>query len=115
MDPNYLLATGHIALWVLVLGLFFPRLALFIAWLEPGAYPPNALPDLVNFVFWLCFPRFLMAYYIFTDIGTHNIWFWAYLILGVAGFFGESGYVHRRVTRTTRSPDGSTVTTVEEE
>ena len=115
MDPNLILATGHIAFWLLVLGLFFPRLALFIAWLEPGTYPPNSLPDLVNFIGWLFLPRFLMAYYIFTDIGTHNIWFWAYLVLGIAGFFGESGYVHRRVTRTTRSADGTTVTTVEED
>lgn len=114
MDPNILLATGHIAMWLLLIGLFFPRLVLFIAWLTPGAYPPNPLPDLVNFVSWLFFPRFLIAYYIYTDIGMNNVWFWAYLVLGFIGMFGESGYVHRRVTRTTRNRDGST-TTVEEE
>jgi len=103
------------ALWLLLLGLFFPRLALFVAWLLPGAYPPNALPDLVNFVAWLFLPRFLMAYYIYTDIGTANVWFWAYVILGIAGIFGETGYVRRRVTRTTRHTDGSTTTTVEED
>ncbi len=117
MDPSTLLATGHIALWVLILGLFFPRLALFIAWLETGSYPPNTLPDVVNFICWLLLPRFLIAYYIFTDIGTANVWFWAYIVLGIAGFFGETGYVGRRVVRrrTTVSRDGTTTTTVEEE
>ena len=116
MNTNDLLATGHISLWVLVAGLFFPRLSLFVAWLL-NVYPPNALPDLIDFVFWLCFPRFLMAFYIYTDIGIHNLWFWAYVLLGLAGFVGETGYVRRRVIRrrTTVSRDGNTTTTVEEE
>lgn len=116
MDPNILMTTGHIALWLLLLGLFFPRLALFCAWLGNGTYPANNLPDLLNFVCWLFVPRFLMAYYIYTDIGTSNIWFWAYIVTGIIGFFGESGYVrHRIVRRTTVSRDGRTTTTVEEE
>ena len=115
MDTTTLLATGHIALWLLIAGLFFPRLTLVIAWLG-GAYPPNTLPDLLNFISWLFLPRFLMAYYIYTDVGLNNLWFWAYLALGIAGFFGETGYVHRRVTRrTTVSRDGTTTTTIEEE
>ena len=110
------LATGHLALWLLVAGLFFPRLALLAAWLGTGTYPPNTLPDLVNFVSWLFFPRFLMAYYIYTDMGSNNLWFWAYIVLGVAGFVGETGYTRRRVTRrTTVTRDGTTTTTVEEE
>ncbi len=114
MDTNTLLATGHIALWLLIAGLFFPRLTLVIAWLA-GAYPANTLPVLLNFISWLFVPRFLMAYYIYTDVGLNNLWFWAYVVLGVAGFFGETGYVHRRVTRrTTVSRDGTTTTTVEE-
>ena len=64
-----LFATGHLAPWLLIAGLFFPRLALLIAWLATGSYPPNGLPDLLNFVSWLFFPRFLMAYYIYIDIG----------------------------------------------
>jgi hypothetical protein len=117
MDVSGLLATGPIALWILLLGLFFPRLTLFIAWLVPGAYPINTLPELVNFVSWLVFPRFLMAYYIYADIGLNNVWFWAYLMLGIIGVFGESGYMHRHVIRrrTTVSRDGRTTTTVEEE
>ena len=116
MDTTNLLATGHIAMWILLLGLFLPRLTLLIAWLETGMYPPNPLPDLVNFVLWLLFPRFLMAYYIYIDIGTNNIWFWSYIITGIAGFVGESGYARRRVVRrTTVSRDGATTTTVEEE
>ena len=91
MDANTFLATGHIAFWLLLVGLFLPRFALFVAWLEM-AYPPNPLPDLVNFALWLFFPRFLMAFYIYTDMGTNNIWFWAYIVLGIAGLFGETGY-----------------------
>ena len=115
MDTNAFLATGHIALWLLLAGLFLPRLALFIAWLGNG-YPANTLPDLLNFALWLFFPRFLMAFYIYSDIGTHNLWFWAYIALGIAGLFGETGYAHRRIVRrTTVSRDGRTTTTVEEE
>ena len=111
-----LFATGHIALWLLVAGLFFPRVALFLAWLGSGTYPANDLADLFNFVLWLFLPRFLMAYYIYLDIGMHNIWFWAYLVTGVAGVFGESGFVRRRVVRRTRvTRNGNTTTTVEEE
>jgi hypothetical protein len=116
MDTNTFLATGHIALWLLLCGLFLPRLSLFVAWLTVGAYPPNPLPDIVNFFLWLFFPRFLMAFYIYTDIGATNLWFWAYIATGIAGTFGESGYVGRRVIRrTTVTRDGNTTTTVEEE
>ncbi len=76
MDP--LLATGHLPLLLLVAGLFFPRLTLFFAWFF-SAYPANALSDLLNFVLWLFVPRFLIAFYIYADIGTHNLWFWAYV------------------------------------
>jgi hypothetical protein len=111
-----LFATGHLALWLLLVGLFFPRLALFVAWIETGTYPHNTLPDLLNFVSWLFFPRFLMAYYIYVDMGTNNVWFWAYLVTGVVGFFGESGFVHRRIIRRTKvTRNGETTTTVEEE
>jgi uncharacterized membrane protein len=73
------------------------------------------MPDLVNFVSWLFFPRFLMAYYIYIDMGSQNLWFWAYIVLGIAGFFGETSYAHRRITRrTTMSKDGTTTTTIEE-
>jgi hypothetical protein len=116
MDTNNLLATGHIALWLLISGLFFPRLALFLAWLLTGNYPPNPLSDIANFLLWLFVPRFLLAYYVYVDIGSSNIWFWAYVITGVMGFFGESGYVRRRVVRrTTVTADGRKTTTIEEE
>jgi hypothetical protein len=109
-------STGHIALWMLLLGLILPRLTLFLAWLGPGIAAAAALPDLVNFIGWLFLPRFLFAFYVYTDMGVNNIWFWAYVITGIAGFFGETGYArHRIVRRTTVSRDGRTTTTVEEE
>jgi hypothetical protein len=116
MDTNAFLATGHIALWMLVLGLFLPRLTLFLAWLGPGIAAADALAPLVNFIGWLFLPRFLFAFYIYSDMGPNNIWFWAYLATGIAGFFGETGYArHRIVRRTTVSRDGRTTTIVEEE
>jgi len=116
MNDTTILATGPLALWLLIAGLFLPRLALFVAWLEPGSYPPNPLPDLLNFISWLFVPRFLMAYYVYINIGPNNLWFWAYIALGIVGLVGESGYARRRIIRrTTVSRDGETTTTVEEE
>lgn len=112
---NDLMATGHLPILLLVVGLFFPRLTLFLAWFF-SAYPVNTLSDLVNFVLWIFVPRFLIAFYIYADMGTHNIWFWAYVITGLMGLFGESGVVHRRVIRRTRViRDGKTIETTEEE
>ncbi len=112
-----LLESGHIDPWILILGLFLPRLALFIAAFIIGDYPPNPLPLILNCVGWLFLPRFLMAYYIYVDAGTSNLWFWAYILLGVAGLVGETGYVHRGVFRrtTTVNPDGSRTIVEEEE
>jgi hypothetical protein len=110
------LATGHLSIWLLVAGLFVPRLALVVAWVM-AAYPPNTLPDLLNFVLWLFVPRFLIAFYLYSDTGPGNLWFWAYLVAGVLGMVGESGVVRRRAVRrrTTVTRNGNTTTTVEEE
>jgi hypothetical protein len=115
MDMNAFLSTGHMTLLFLLAGLILPRLTLFVAWLM-GSYPANTLPDLLNFVCWLFLPRFLLAFYVYTDMGMNNIWFWAYIATGIAGLFGEGGYARRRIIRrTTVSRDGRTTTTVEEE
>ena len=113
---NSLLDPGHIALWLLLAGLFFPRLALVLAWLVFGGYPPNHLSDLANFFLWLLVPRFLMAYYVYVNMGTHNIWFWAYVITGFIALFGEPHYVRRRAVRrtTVTRANGATTTTVED-
>jgi hypothetical protein len=117
MNGADLLQSGHIDLWILLLGLFLPRLALFLAAFLVGDYPHNPLPLLFNFLGWLFIPRFLMAYYIYVDAGTANLWFWAYIVLGIAGFVGETGYGYRRVVRrtTTVNPDGSRTVVEEEE
>lgn len=115
MDP--LFATGHIALWLLIGGLFFPRLCLALAAFVFGGYPVNPLSDLVNFVLWLLVPRFLLAYFIYIDMGMNNVWFWAYVVTGIIGLVGEPGYVRRRVIRrrTTIASDGTkTVEEIEE-
>jgi len=110
-----ILATGHISIVLLIAGLFFPRLSLALAAFVFGGYPANPLSDLANFFLWLFVPRFLMAYYIYIDVGANNLWFWAYVATGVAGLFGEPEFVRRRVRRrTTVMRDGNTTTTVEE-
>ena len=109
-----LFATGHLSILLLVIGLFFPRLTLFCAWFF-SAYPANHLSELVNFVLWIFVPRFLIAYYIYIDIGSHNIWFWAYVVTGIMGLIGEPGVVHRRVVRRRVVRNDGAVTTVEEE
>ncbi len=114
MEP--LLATGQMSFWLLLAGLFIPRLALFLAAFVFGGYPPNPLSDIANFLLWLLVPRFLMAYYISINIGMNNLWFWAYIVTGIIGLFGEPDFVRRRVVRrrTTVSRDGQTTTTVED-
>jgi hypothetical protein len=108
-------ATGHIDFWVLFVGLFLPRLALFLAWAGFLPYPPNTIPDIVNLLGWLFIPRFLIAYYIYTDMGTNNLWFWAYIVLGIVGLIGETGYTRGRIIRRKTIRNGNTVTTIEEE
>ncbi|MCE0483557.1 MAG: hypothetical protein LV479_04885 [Methylacidiphilales bacterium] len=117
MHSVSLLDSGHIDFWILVLGLFLPRLSLFLAAFWGGDYPPNPLPVLINFLGWLFLPRFLIAYYIYLDAGPNNLWFWAYLILGVVGLIGETGYARGRIIRrtTTVNPDGSRTIVEEEE
>ncbi len=112
-----LLDAGHIDPWILIVGLFLPRLALFLAAFVVGDYPTNPLPLLLNVLGWLFIPRFLMAYYVYVNAGTSNLWFWAYIILGVVGLLGEGGYVRKRVVRrtTTVNPDGSRTVVEEEE
>jgi len=114
-----LFATGHIDFWLLLIGLFFPRFVLFLAWFGVWPYPPNTLPAVGNFFLWLFLPRFLIAFYVYTDIGHDNIWFWAYLVLGVVGLVSESNYgrgrIFRRTTVTRKTADGITTTTTEEE
>jgi hypothetical protein len=115
---NSFFYAGHIALWLLFAGLFFPRLTLLFAWLS-SHYPANTIPDLFNLAFWLFVPRFLMAYYIYTDQGTNNFWFWAYIVTGVVGMFGESHIARRKIFRRSvtqqRSASGNVVTTTVEE
>ncbi len=87
---------SHFALWLLVGGLFFPRLILFFAWSGDGHYyPANDIPGPLNFLAWAFFPRFLMAYYIYFNQGAANFWFWAYLATGLWGVIIESQMVKK--------------------
>jgi hypothetical protein len=64
--------------WFLVLSLFFPRLALLIAWAN-NQIPPNSIPFVGEFFMTLLIPRILMLIYIATTLGCGG-WFWAHVV-----------------------------------
>ena len=79
-------------LWFLVLSLFLPRVALFLAWLEHWHFPVSPL---VGTVVWLVLPRLLVLFLIYLSQGV-SLWFLLHLLVAL-GVFGYSG--HRTVYR----------------
>lgn len=69
--------TGEIAIWFLVLGLVFPRIALFIAWCN-SCIPANNIPFAGDFFMAAIIPRVLILIYIATNMGLCP-WFWIHL------------------------------------
>lgn len=59
--------------YLLFFGLFFPRISLFVAWLN-GAIPPNSVP--FGFEIFLTFflPRALICFYVGTTLGWNSGW-----------------------------------------
>ncbi len=64
----------------LIFGLFVPRLTLFICMLG-GNIPLNNVPFWGDFFLTLLVPRFLIAYYIYLNMGNCG-WMWAYIVVG---------------------------------
>jgi hypothetical protein len=65
--------------WILLFSLVFPRLTLWIAWLN-GEIPPNTIPFWVEFFITLCIPRLLILYYIVITLGVSSGWFIAHCV-----------------------------------
>lgn len=65
--------------WFLLFSLFFPRICLIIAWVS-GSIPPNNTPFILDFLLAIIFPRVLILFYIYTNMGFHP-WFWIHLIV----------------------------------
>ena len=78
--------------WFLLLALFLPRVALFLAWLEAFRFP---VPFPVDAVFWLVLPRVLVLMIIYTRQGL-DIWFLIHLLAALLVYAGGS---HQVVTR----------------
>ena len=83
-------------LWFLVLSLFVPRVALFLAWLSHWRFPLNPLfAPLVGPILWIFLPRLLVLTLIFLSQGV-SLWFLLHLLVAF-GVFGYGG--HRTVNR----------------
>lgn len=73
----------EISLWFLILSLFFPRIAIFSAWIFGGMPAHNGIP------FWLCvfmsifLARILVTVFVGMNMGTSSMWFIAHFILAV--------------------------------
>ena len=68
--------------WFLTLSLFFPRLAIFIAWLSFSLPVWSGAPWLIKFLMAGFIPRILILIYIATIMGF-CVWFWVHLIVTI--------------------------------
>lgn len=68
-----------IATWFLILGLFLPRLTLFIAYCS-NQIPHNTIPFFGDAVMAVIIPRILILIYIGSNIGCDSAWFVVHLI-----------------------------------
>ncbi len=80
---------------LLFFGLFFPRISLWVAWLN-GAIPPNTVPFVFEFFLTLFLPRALICFYIITTLGWNSNWLIAH---GIFWFFAFSASVVRTANR----------------
>ncbi len=69
---------AEIGIWFLVVGLFFPRIALFFWWWA-GNLPANTTPFAFDVISAIILPRFLILMYIFENQG-YSEWFFIHFI-----------------------------------
>ena len=90
----------EINFYFLLLSLFFPRLILVAFYLlYPDLYPANSVPNWLDIIIGVLFPRMLILIYIYQNMGYDNIWFVAHLIVAVLAYFGGSRETVRRRRR----------------
>ena len=85
----------HDPLWFLVLGLFLPRVALFLGWWEGWTYAMQFLPAVV---LWAIVPRLLILITIYRLQGV-STWFLIHLVVAVLAWSGGGTTVYRRRRR----------------
>ena len=78
--------------WILILGLFLPRLTLLIAWLNAGI-PPNTTPFWGEFFMTLFVPNLLIALYCFSY--DMDGWGYAHLAMFILRCLGSSSTVEK--------------------
>ncbi len=68
--------------YLLFFSLFFPRIALYVAWCY-GAIPGNSVPFWFELFLTLFLPRALIIFYIGTTLGWNSGWLIAHIVAWV--------------------------------
>lgn len=80
-----------IELWFLILTLFFPRIGLLIAYFTHNI-PLNPVPLVGDVLMAVLLPRFLIAFYIYVNLGVESVWFWVHGALAVIMLFSRMAF-----------------------
>ena len=84
--------------WILVLTLFIPRIALFIAYFA-HQIPINNIPFIGDLLLYIFFPRVLMVIYIYDHYGWQSAWFWIHIVVAIIVWSKSSQTAYRRKWR----------------
>lgn len=86
--------------YFLLFSLFAPRVVMVVyLFLFPGQFPANSMPQWADLLLGIFTPRVLILIYIYQNMGIHNIWFAAHLIVMILAYFGGGRETHRRRRR----------------
>ncbi len=85
--------------YLLLFALFFPRISLWVAWLD-GAIPANTVPFWFEFFLTLFIPRGLVCFYIVTTLGWDSGWLIAH---GIAWVLSLGWSATRTVVKSRRT------------
>lgn len=85
-------------LWFLIFSLFFPRIALVIAWLDRDLVPFHLGTGLIPPLLALLVPRILILFLIYQDQGF-SLWFLIHAVVLVLVWGGGGTHLSRRGRR----------------
>lgn len=75
-----------LSFWFLLISLFFPRIGLFMLWMENNIIP-LFIPQPEAALVWLFLPRVLILFMIYTTQGLSN-WFWIHFVFAAFALLG---------------------------
>lgn len=84
--------------WILVVTLFLPRIALFIAYFS-HQIPANNIPFIGDILLYIFLPRLLMIIYIYDNMGWQNPWFWIHIVVAIIVWSKGSHETYKRKFR----------------